>query len=119
MGEHTPTPWQFDEFGHPKSGKQTVVLDGFAIVAGPRQPEAERNSARILACVNAFHNSNIKTERIGTGLIKRMFDVVRQSVVCCTECGGSGTYTCGENYEPCEVCLDARKILDDVGWIEP
>lgn len=53
MIKHTPEPWILDEYRSPKSGRETVVLSGFAISCGPRNYVAEANTARIVACVNA------------------------------------------------------------------
>ena len=36
----------------------------------------QENALRIVACVNAFHNSNIKTERIGVGMVIKMLNVI-------------------------------------------
>ena len=83
MHTPTPTPW-----------KQATLLvldaDGYQVSHCtrwdrniPKPYEAEANAARIVACVNAFHGSDIPTEKISEGCIQRVREGLNEIAMCC------------------------------------
>lgn len=69
------------------------------------------NLNRAAACWNAFHGTDLEPEQIPVGLIVDVRRALKNQAACCPECGGTGTYRCGQSYEPCEACNDIRALL--------
>lgn len=75
---HTPTPWYLDEDNWlsvvNKKPYRSPFTDLICQVNGMPRKEADGNRARIVAAVNFFHGSEIKTEDIPEGGFSEMID---------------------------------------------
>ncbi len=63
MSEHTPEPWTQDKYGNAVGGNgERIVFDSLTISTGARNLEAEANTRRLWAMINAC--AGIQTEAL-------------------------------------------------------